>query len=368
MLGSAGALLLWQKACIQKWILGGSLWQKGFWQSLLGCLWQKGSTELWSGPSKEMQNFLPIFCISHIGTPSSLAMNVTAKSLSTKKFLVLKGNLWSFWRRRSKTSSMFLPKKLLQTKGAHMISFRSQVCPLPWWEETVSTSSTPGSLLHYIIFFNYPSRQKVPPTQRLQCLFARIQGALQRDGGCREADQFEIEHGVWPDKTTQIISMLGSKGCWDQAPAPLLGGAAQGGAGWRHWNPWHHAGVHPCTEPADCCLRLCWSFPQRGWVQAEPELCQKVLWCLPRPPQLVSGLGQEALQHHSQVPFCNSPFQECKILEFQDTSQLQVRALCGADFSVGPQLQLWCQSSQTCHKNNGEISNLPSLTIDQAWF
>ena len=31
-----------------------------------------------------------------------------------------------------------------------------------------------GSLIHYIVFFDYPRRQKVPPTQRLQCLFARI--------------------------------------------------------------------------------------------------------------------------------------------------------------------------------------------------
>ena len=106
MLGWLGHLMPWQKACTPKRIHGGSPWQKDFLLNWLGNPWQKDTTGHVSGPSKEMQNSMPMCWNFPIGRTSTLVMNAMHKDLCIKRFLALKENQWSWWGQKIKPMSM----------------------------------------------------------------------------------------------------------------------------------------------------------------------------------------------------------------------------------------------------------------------
>ena len=108
-----------------------------------------------------------------------------------------------------------------------------------------------GSLLHYMCFYDYPKRQSVPASQRLEKIFTKIKDLYSANKVAARLTNLRLSMLCDTQKPHKNFACLEAKAAETKHFFTLLGES-----GWRSSGPWgkpnsqHHAGVHPLLEPA----------------------------------------------------------------------------------------------------------------------
>ena len=225
-----------------------------------------------------------------------------------------------------------------------------------------------GSLLHYMCLYDYPKRQSVPASQRLENFFAKIKDLYSankvaarltnlrlsmlcdtqkphKNFACLEAKAAETKHFY-------LAWRKWSKKFWTLRKTPFTAPC------WSASTPW------TSSSSTSIALELSSLHPSTALYRTLPKgSLMPTMTCTIGPCQKAETFF--TLCTNSTLAGICSTTPSFSISELITTFEQKI---CRATESTWPQLLLWCQSNQATWQNCSEMENPSSFAVNQTWL